>query len=228
MLSISRSRLSLPTQFTFLALNGGGLFCSIIYNVSTPDLYPNNIHHKLGWFLICMVAAQVVLGVVSAYAGRRGEKQKESSGYIPVSRQAIAEHTRMHERHQPVARCSDDSGQGTELGSESLRSQSISLSGDDENMLHDSERDEPEKVGLMESTRMDQYLSRQLPGLLSTRLLRIIGFASDVVDRIILILGFVILTSGFATYGGLFVSFANATKICVSVLSKNIERCRNL
>ncbi|RAL61993.1 hypothetical protein DID88_002482 [Monilinia fructigena] len=104
MLSISRSRLSLPTQFVFLALNGGGLFCSVIYNAATPDLYPNNAHHK-NW----------------------------GGSY-----------------------------------------HSISLAGDDDNTLHGPERDEPEK------------------------------FAYDVVDRVILLLGFTILTSGFVTYGGLF------------------------
>ncbi|KAI9643305.1 hypothetical protein NHQ30_007924 [Ciborinia camelliae] len=204
MLSISRSRLSLPTQFAFLALNGGGILCSMIYNTSTPDLYPNNMHHKLGWLLICILVAQMVIGVVNAYAGRKGEKQKENSAYIPVSREAIAEHTRIHERPQPVVRFSGDSGQGTEPNSECLQSQSISLSGDDENTLDESERDEPEKVGLMEGTRADQYLSKRLPGLLSTRFLRIIRFAYDVVDRVILLLGFAILTSGFVTYGGLF------------------------
>lgn len=204
MFSIARSRLSLPTQFVFLASNGGGLFCSVIYTASTLDLYPNNIHHKLGWFLISLIAAQGVIGVISAYAGRKGEKQEENPGYIPVSREAMAEHTRMHERPKPVTRFSDDSGQGTEPITESLRSQSISLSGDDENTLHESEKDEPEKVGLIEGTRVDQYLSKRLPGLLSARLLCIIGFVYDVVNRVILLLGFAILTSGFVTYGGLF------------------------
>ncbi|ATZ47308.1 hypothetical protein BCIN_02g06000 [Botrytis cinerea B05.10] len=204
MLSISRSRLSLPAQFAFLALNGGGLLCSIIYNASTPDLYPNNFHHKLGWFLICVVTAQALLGVISAYAGRRDEKGQENSGYIPVSREAMAEHTRMHERPKPVTRLSDDSGQGTEPNTESIRSRSMSLSGDDENTLNESENDELEKVGLMEGTQVDQYLSKRLAGLLSARLLGIIRLACGVVDRVILLLGFAILTSGFVTYGGLF------------------------
>lgn len=215
MLSISRSRLSLPTQFAFLALNGGGLICSIIYNASTPDLYPNNSHHKLGWFLICIVTAQALLRLISAYAGHRGEKEEENSGYIPVSREAMAEYTRMHERPKPIPRLSDDSGQGTEPGTESLRSQSMSLSGDDENTLNESENDEFEKVGLMEGTQVDQYLSKRLPGLLSARLLGTIRFACDFVDRVILLLGFAILTSGFVTYGGLFVSFASPLNICI-------------
>ncbi|KAB8293253.1 hypothetical protein EYC80_007585 [Monilinia laxa] len=167
MLSISRSRLSLPTQFVFLALNGGGLF-------------------------------------LHAYAGRRGEKQLDTSGYIPVSREAMAEHTRMHERPQPATRFSDDSGQGTEPNTESLRSHSISFAGDDDNTLHEPERDEPEKVSLMEGTKVEQFLSKRLPGLISARILSIIQFAYDVVDRAILLLGFTILTSGFVTYGGLF------------------------
>ncbi|KAA8566256.1 hypothetical protein EYC84_008856 [Monilinia fructicola] len=190
MLSLSRSRLSLPAQFVFLASNGGGIFCSILYNSSTPDLYPNNAHHKLGWFLICIITAQVVIGIIGTYAGRRGEREIDTSGYIPVSREAMAEHTRMHERPQPVTRFSDDSGQGTEPNTESLRSHSISLAGDDDNTLHELEKDEPEKVSLMEGTKVDQFLSKRLPELISARLLHIIQFAYDVVDRVILLLGF--------------------------------------
>lgn len=158
------------------------------------------------------MATQLVIGVISAYAGRKDEKQPENSGYIPVSREAMAEHTRMHERPQPIPRRSDDSAQGTEPHTESLRGPSLCLSGDDENTLHESDRDEVEKLSLMEGSRVDQYLSKRLPGLLSERLLGVLQFAYNVVDRLILILGFVALTSGVVTYGGLFVSFTSPSQ----------------
>ncbi|PQE31723.1 integral membrane protein [Rutstroemia sp. NJR-2017a WRK4] len=203
MFSISRSRFTLLTQFAFLAINAAGVLCSTIYNASTPDLYPNNAHHKIGWLLTWICCAQVVIGVISAYAGHRDNKQKDS-GYTPVSREAMAEHTRRLQRND--SRLSNDSGQGTEPNTESLRSGSISVDGDEEITLDEPEKDdsEVEKIALMKGTKIDKYLSRRLPGLISARILRVFGFAYNVVDRLILLLGFVALTTGIITYGGLF------------------------
>jgi hypothetical protein len=206
MFSISRSRFTLLTQFAFLAINAAGVLCSTIYNANTPDLYPNNAHHKIGWLLTWICCAQVVIGVISAYAGHRDNKQKDS-GYTPVSREAIAEHTRRLQRND--SRLSNDSGQGTEPNTESLRSGSISVDGDEEITLDEPEKDESdaEKIALIKGTKIDKYLSRRLPGLISARILRGFEFAYNVVDRLILLLGFVAFTTGIVTYGGLFVSF---------------------
>ncbi|PQE27713.1 integral membrane protein [Rutstroemia sp. NJR-2017a BVV2] len=203
MFSISRSRFTLLMQFAFLAINAAGVLCSTIYNANTPDLYPNNAHHKIGWLLTWICCAQVVIGVISAYAGHRDNKQKDS-GYTPVSREAMAEHTRRLQRND--SRLSNDSGQGTEPNTESLRSGSSSVDGDEEITLNEPEKDdaEVEKIALMKGTKIDKYLSRRLPGLISARILRVFEFAYNVVDRLILLLGFVAFTTGIVTYGGLF------------------------
>lgn len=49
MLSIGRSRLTLPMQAAFPFTNTFGILVSIIYNHKTPDMYENNSHHKIGW-----------------------------------------------------------------------------------------------------------------------------------------------------------------------------------
>jgi hypothetical protein len=208
MLSISRSRYSLPVQFLFLALNAVGVLLVTIYNASTPDLYPNNAHHKLGWILTWVVSAQIVMGVISAYTGQQDAKRER---FNPVSTEAMEQHQRMHNlRLGETYRFSNDSGQGTEPNTESLRSQSISSRGEDE--LPEA-RQEPqeddndvEKQGLMHGSRVDKYLSKRIPGLLSRNVLRFLQFFYDVVDRLILILGFAALATGIITYGGLFVS----------------------
>jgi hypothetical protein len=69
------------------------------------------------------------------------------------------------------------------------------------------EEEQDEKHGLMHGSKVDRFLSRKIPGLLSSRVLKVFGFFYDVVDRVILILGFVALTTGMVTYGGLFVSY---------------------
>jgi hypothetical protein len=214
MLSISRSRYSLLVQFVFLAINAVGVLLVTIYNASTPDLYPNNAHHKLGWLVTWVVSAQIVLGVISAYTRRKeGGQHEERTAFIPVSTEAMAEHQRIQNlRLTETYRFSNDSGQGTEPNTESLRSQSISSQSSEDHQLPDARREheeedpEVEKKGLMHGSKVDQYLSKKLPGLLSSRVLRLFQFLYDVVDRLILIFGFAVFATGFVTYGGLFVS----------------------
>ena len=207
LLSISRSRYTLLTHFAFLLVNAAGILLSTIYNASTPDLYPNNAHHKLGWLLTWLVSAQVMMGVINAYT------KKEQPAYIPISSEAMAEHQRMEDlRFAETHRFSNDSGQGTEPNTESLRSQSISSTGNDDHQLldvrsqHEEQDQEVEKQGLLNGGRLDGFLSKKLPGLLPSQVLRVFQLFYDVVDRLILILGFVALATGLVTYGGLFVS----------------------
>ena len=212
MLSISRSRYSLPVQFLFVALNAVGVLLVTIYNASTPDMYPNNAHHKLGWILTWIAGAQIVMGAISAYTGREDGKLEERAAFMPVSAAAMEQHQRMHSpRPAEMYRFSNDSGQGTEPNTESLRSQSISSRGEDElpevRQAPEEDADDTEKQGLMHGSRIDEYLSKRIPGLLSSKVLRIFQFFYDVVDRLILILGFVALATGIITYGGLFVSY---------------------
>jgi Domain of unknown function (DUF2427) len=208
MLSISRSRYNLLVQFIFLAVNGAGVFLSTIYNANTPDLYPNNAHHKLGWILTWITGAQAVMGVISAYTRRKDDR----GAFIPVSTENIEQHQRIQNMSQPqMYRFSNDSGQGTEPNTESLRSQSISSTQSDDPQLPDVRReheddDQDEKLGLMHGSKVDKFLSKQIPGLLSSKVLRVFQFFYKVIERVILILGFVAISTGIVTYGGFFVS----------------------
>lgn len=174
----------------------------------TPDFYPNNAHHKLGWILTWVTSAQVVMGVISAYTRRKDDR----GAFVPVSTENMEQHHRIHEISQAnMYRFSNDSGQGTEPNTESLRSQSISSNNSDEHPLPDvrrehEEEEQDEKHGLMHGSKVDKFLSKRIPGLLSSRVLRIFQFFYNAIDRVILILGFVALTTGIATYGGFFVS----------------------
>jgi hypothetical protein len=209
LLSIVRSRFSLLLQFAFLAVNAVGILLATIYNASTPDLYPNNSHHKLGWVVTWIVVAQFVTGVVTAYAGRL--ERKKGPAYVPVSSAAMAAHHRWQGLRSPrTDRFSSDSGQGTERNTESLRSQSISSSPAEDQLPspveHAEEGNVVERQGLLRGSRVDQFLRKRIPGMLPSRVLRTGQFLYDVVDRVILLLGFAALTSGIVTYIGLFVS----------------------
>jgi hypothetical protein len=209
MFSISRSRYSLPVQFLFLATNALGVLLITIDNASSPDLYPNNAHHKIGWILTWVMMAQFIMGVISAYSGRENGRQGERESFIPISIEAMEEHQRIQNRRLGEAyRFSNDSGQGTEPNTESLRSNSVSSHGSDQlpDARQGNDKDEHEgKTGLMSVSKLDRFLSRKVPGFLSSRVLRVCRFLYNFVDRVVFLLGFLGLATGFITYGGFFV-----------------------
>jgi len=217
LLSISRSRYTLSVQTVFLAFNALGLLVAAIYNANTPDLYPNNAHHRLGWVLIWMVAAQVAIGAISAYTGRRAERrdgmlEQKHAVFIPVSTEALAEHQRIHSHGSAEGyRFSNDSGQGTEPNTESLRSQSISSRGGHDhiepNIFQEREEDgrSLEKESLMRGRRVFRLSWIKPPKLFSAPILRSSRIFYNAVDRTILILGFVSSATGVVTYSGWFV-----------------------
>ncbi|KAH8819527.1 integral membrane protein-like protein [Xylogone sp. PMI_703] len=215
-LSIARSRYSLLVQFVFLVLNATGLLLGTFYNASTPDLYPNNSHHKLGWVVTWFMCAKVLMEMISAYSSRDSKgavSAEERAAFIPISTEAMAQHHRMHGHgHGHAYRYSNDSGQGTERNTASLRSQSISTIGDEENPLRqplqpeEDDEDETllEKQILTQRSKMNDYLSKKVPALFTSRALKLLRIAYGAIDRFILILGFVTLATGVVTYSGMF------------------------
>ncbi|CAK7208740.1 hypothetical protein SCUCBS95973_000204 [Sporothrix curviconia] len=235
MLSIARSRYTLASQLVFLAANGGGVLFSTIYNASTPDLYPNNAHHKVGWIATWVVSAQVVIGLLARVAGafkRSGSNgsamsNSERQAFIPVSTAALAEHSSMqqcrhHHGHGGHYRLSNDSGQGTERNTESLRSNSVSTLADGESSHQKESCDEPDQSNRyddfededLEDTRLPaprpgdsgrlSALTSVVAGKISSRAWNVLLFAYNFVDRTILILGFIAFTLGIIAYGRFF------------------------
>lgn len=210
MLSVAHSRFTIPTQFVFLIVNGVALFFGLIYNASTPDLYENNAHHKIGWIASSVVVAQFVIGIIYAYSGRRTKtSQYERAAFFPVSTQNMMEHQQLY---TPVAeyRWSGDSGQGT----------SCPASPDEEhhNLTKPEEEEEDVEVstplarGWLRSAFLDRFFTSRVPGLVSNKVLRALRLVYSIIDRIILPFGFIALASGGITYGGIFVCTFNPYK----------------
>ena len=217
MFSVAKSRLALPTQFLFLILNALGVLVGIVYNSETPDLYENNVHHKIGWIATWTMIAQTAMGMILAYSGRGKSNQgsaHERASFLPS---AMEEHERSYHR-APMHeyRWSGDSGQGTERGSSSIHSPMSPISGE---RIRDS--DEFERYGKPEGdfaddevagnsrccgSVVDRFFSRRLSGLISGRGLNIISAVYGTIDRLILFLGFIALVTGAVVYGGIFVS----------------------
>jgi len=223
MLSLARSRYTLAVQFAFLAINAGGVLLGVIYNASTPDLYPNNAHHKLGWIVTVAVAAQVAVGLLARVAGmmkRENSKlvgrPEERQGFIPVSTEAMAEHESRYPP-EPYGRFSQDSGQGTEPKTESLRSHSLSSGADSpirdahpDYHYHDGDADEDLEAHLPMFSKSNKVHSvmAKIAAKISDRFWKILLFAYNFIDRTILILGFIALCTGIITFGRFFVSLA--------------------
>lgn len=223
MFSLARSRYNLPTQFAFLVTNALGLLCSAIYNANTPDLYPNNAHHKLGWIVTCVLSAQVFISLLGQVAGAFKESQSEGvdaverRAFIPVSQAAMDEHRRFHSgRYSPLYRHSNDSGHGTEPNTESLRGSSFSsgpetlASPTEEAMAHkefaeDDDELEAELTSMPRGGAM-RNLAAKIGGKISSRAWKLLVFGHNFVDRTSMILGFISLATGIITMGRFFVS----------------------
>jgi len=233
MLSLARSRYTPAAQFVFLTTNAAGLVLAAVYNAHTPDLYPHNAHHGLGWAVTWLVCAQVAVGLLTRLAagGGGGPRGAERAAFLPVSRAAMEAHRRLDDeddgaRHLPRPfRLSDDSGQGTEPNTESLRSSRCSApaSEDDGSVemresrakrfqnyddVDDDDDDELDNTDLLALPRggRARSLARRAAGVFSRRVWKYLVVGYDVVDRTILILGFVTLCLGIATFGRFFVS----------------------
>jgi hypothetical protein len=219
----------LIAQFVFIAANAFGVLLGVIYNANTPDLYPNNAHHKLGWIVTWVVLAQVVIGLLGRVAGvlKSGpgsEKlSREHQSFIPVSSAAMEEHDSQFGVPK-FFRHSNDSGQGTEPGSDSLRNQSLA-SGASSPPIRDAAKEyveDEEDIDLEDHDPLpasagkfgaSRALAAKIAGKVSSRAWKFLIFGYNFVDRTILILGFITLVTGIATFARFFVSFSRRTTL---------------
>ncbi|KAL1303106.1 hypothetical protein AAFC00_006546 [Neodothiora populina] len=220
MFSVTRSRLTIPAQVSFLAVNGLGVFTSIIYNANTPDLYPNNAHHKIGWVASWVALAWFVMALPMIY---RSRKASASSPRPAMTAQNMAQYNRLQNETEFVPRhmyrWSRDSGHGSE-GSGTLCPGSRADSSDslphhklepqspiDEEHGHDfEEQDEPaENSGFLQNTRVNRFVSLKLSGINpSGKAFSVFQFLYVFLERTILLLGFVQIATGIVTWGDLF------------------------
>ncbi|KAI1249848.1 hypothetical protein MGN70_009464 [Eutypa lata] len=226
MFSIARSRYTLPTQFVFLATNAIGVVVGTVYNAKTPDLYPNNAHHKLGWLVTWVVCAQVMIGLIGRVAGVLGSRgaggfsKEEQQGFIPVSTEAMAEHEHHHRMNgegfvQQPYRHSQDSG-SAHNAAESRRSDSLStMVGQESPNEHTEQRvhfvdveDDGDDFDYKEKMSGSKFLSNSVltkfAGKISSRAWTVLLFGYNFVDRTILILGYIALCLGLVTYARFF------------------------
>lgn len=223
MFSIARSRYTLPTQCVFIAINALGVLFSTIYDAKTPDLYPNNAHHKLGWLVTWVLSAQVLVSLLGRLVGafqQDGNKlvASERQSFIPVSQNAMDEHHRLHgSGYDSLYRHSNDSAQGSEPNTESLRSHSFSSTPDTltsptaeyhahKEFVEDDDDVEVNLPGVSRTGGPVRNLAVKIGSKISSRAWKVLIFGYNFIDRTSMILGFITLATGIITLGRFFVS----------------------
>ena len=208
MLSLAKAKLpALATQFVFLTANAAGLLCGTVYNSNTPDLYANNAHHKIGWIATWIMTAQAVVSLIRAYAPESKKAPMTSETLLP-KRPHI---THRHHVSNASSRFSQDSGYGVEWTTPSPSHPSSPDPECGEQHHHEplpsmpeEEEDPEEKRGLLGNNKVDRFLSSRLGTMSTNRIMSLVSHLYTLVDRLILPLGFVALTTGIVTYGGFF------------------------
>lgn len=225
MLSLARSRYTLPAQLVFSVGNGLGVFLGVIYNGKTPDLYPNNSHHKIGWIITVVFGAHVFLCLLDRVTGFMKKDGAGKGAYRGLSSYAPggADRGRSSEPAQPAYRASYDSGHGTDRLTESLRSNSVSTLAESSPLRsEEGERDLEEEVAFTDveflpresrPSRWNGWVSR-IPMSIFRRGGRAFGLYCQIIDRVILLFGFVAFTTGIVTFCRFFVRQQGLTVYC--------------
>ncbi|KAK7426326.1 hypothetical protein QQZ08_007227 [Neonectria magnoliae] len=191
-----------------------------LYNAQTPDLYSSNAHHKLGWIVTWIVTAQVVISTVGwlsrTVAHAANNSSCDSQAFLPVPNDTPhGGRYRMGHDHlsSNTYRLSEDSGQGTDPNTESLRSNSISsIDGVDEVPLespqkeYEDDADDLESMSLFRFSRMNTF-GRYTTKVVTSRIWKYMDLGNRAIDRIILPLGSVAFASGIVTFGRFFEGF---------------------
>ncbi|KXT03810.1 hypothetical protein AC578_710 [Pseudocercospora eumusae] len=212
-LSIARSRYHLPAQMLFHIVNGLGLFTGFVYNQSTPDLYENNSHHLIGWIVTAFTIVWTLMSTYVAYSEHKSSRRASLEHATTLDALNMSPYDRLQQYNDDISpRDSRDSGQGTERNSASLFGSRQNSSEHvyqkpedfDEDSGFDEEDEEPEKQGFLGNNRLDRFVSKNVRKLSSKRATIAVRGTQIVLEKLLLLLGFLAITSGFIVSGGLF------------------------
>ena len=216
MLSIARSRYTLPSQFVFLTTNAFALVLGVVYDHKTPDLYTNNSHSKTGWAITWIVSAWLSMALVQLYI-RRSQVQPDDGITQPMTTANLVRYQRVEDQSLDQTRWSKDSGQGTERDSASLFDPSRSPSvvpedqqpaGPPRTYTHDEDSfdDDAEKRGFLRNTSAKRFFARNVARYAAGGSLKAIRLLYVFIERTILVAGVVAICNGTIVYGGIGVS----------------------
>ena len=227
MLSISASRYTLFTQVTFIATNAFGMLIAVFYNARTPDLYPNNAHHKIGWIITVVVSAHVAVGVIARRTLPRHAFSSKGESNEPT--------------FMPLMTTSEGEGyadESQEFRPSSERSHSPadyrSSLGDNSDTTQVEPSDDESGLPTIRKFRYARHRGRfsAILNFLETlrwstnsqSLFLCLSYAYNTTDRIILPFGFIAFATGIATFGRFFVRNSITPSHCAKLTSTHKNR----
>ncbi|KAK0936744.1 hypothetical protein LTR29_011697 [Friedmanniomyces endolithicus] len=211
MLSVARSRYHLPAQVIFHVLNGVGIMTGFVYNHATPDLYEHNAHHPIGWIATSSTIVWTIMSLYTAYGDYRS---KHGDRALPLSSHDAA-HYRVLQQYSDraeSARWSGDSGMGSSrqhssesipMKPEEVESPMHDDTGDDRHDTEGDEEQEPEGRGFLGNNKVGRNFTLHVQRLLTPRASSFVRGSQIILEKILLLLGFFALSTGFVAYGGL-------------------------
>ncbi|KAF3906309.1 hypothetical protein ABW20_dc0103321 [Dactylellina cionopaga] len=197
--AVAKSNLHIPAQFVFLAINGLAIFLSFIYNAQTPDLYPANAHHRMGWVAVAILIAQTVVGIVFSVAKSKDAPiSKEESSSLMAAAQM--RYQRM-EAHQRQGSWNSDSAHGG--SDQSSRSSSIEEESPYNSTHEEGDNLEPNTVE--EENRFEKLAKQYVPRFtVPQKWAMVASVGYQISQRLLLIWSFMLIATGFSTYTGVF------------------------
>ncbi|EPE25389.1 hypothetical protein GLAREA_01301 [Glarea lozoyensis ATCC 20868] len=200
MLNIAKSNLRYPSHLAFLGLHSIGTIFGLAYNSRTPDLYPETSHNGLGWILTALIFAHFIVGIIKNSIGRTSNSgtNDEHAPFITGAPGRIIseEEHNMETPYQPSRSSSSRNASSyPNLSASSIDTDPETLL---EAHLHYNSKlkhayDEP----ITWSQGWDNVSGSNL-------LVRILDLGFDIVDRALIILGFVAICTGIVTMAGIF------------------------
>lgn len=211
MLSVARSRFHLPAQFVFLIANAVAVLLGVVYNHKTPDLYENEKHGRIGWVSTGIALAWVIVSLVTAYAGSRRKRDRLGQGIIAA---VIAIFQRLNDalssdKHLWFGQSRRDTERNSLLFDQSP---SVSTISEHEELNHEQHSGHIEDD--VESFEKHSFLSNKIhlfSGFKCTPW--VVRAVKTVLDRMMLLFGFLCITTGVVIYGGVFVSLFGRTYV---------------
>lgn len=210
MLSIARSRYHIPAQILFHAVNGLGLFTGFIYNHATPDLYVNNSHHPIGWIVTAFTVVWTLLSIASTFAAR--QRLAPRTAQRPSIAQGMLRHHHLEQYLDSPQndRFSSDSGN---FSGESRANSSESIFqkehvpeqpflGQEES--EDDSRDHDEGQSFLGRSRVSRFMAHSAKRFSGAKAIAALRLSQVVLEKLLLIMGFLAITTGFIVYGGIF------------------------
>ncbi|GAB7366427.1 hypothetical protein MBLNU230_g8224t1 [Neophaeotheca triangularis] len=208
--SLAHHRYTSLARIGFILLHSLGLLLGAMYNSRTPDLYPNNAHHKLGWAVTWIAVVQLIVGHLSSASGllrRLIAFRLDSSDrqrLMPLLSETLEEHGSDNDHSPNEYRLSRDSGQGSEIYTPPLTKPpagSLTSSGGDDREADVGFDDNPMTSARHVSRGAD--VGRPMNKLIhcARKTISVIGILTS---RSLLILGYSALCTGIVAFGGFF------------------------